>query len=572
MSEIKHILVVDDHFEMLEFLRSTLELADYECQVLAVPSAEEALLEIQLAQFDLLITDVRLPGMSGFDLVRRAKKRRPEMPVIMLTGYRSDQGQQEAEELGVYRYFGKPIDADVMLTTVQHALFGEPEPVEEAVVSDLPEVTMDVEVDLSPDTLKRLDSLLTDTGAMCVTLMAAGKVVHETGVDEGLDLQKMASVLTANWQNNLRLEDDLGGGELFSLQYQTGRNFELYTVNVGVHYLVSLFFDISAQRGRIGTVWMFVQRAVRDLLAVLPEPRFVDQSTAVTPSSSATPTKVTPPTKDTSLETNEEIELVPNEFAPDILPNLDLLAQLEEEKEDPVDEPLQLSAEEMAAFESLFTADTSISNTSSDLDSFWDEAITDSDEGGSQQALSLEDAQRLGLINFGGEVSTSVDAVPAKATPEPTKQTSPKPDVPEPEPLSSQQLADFEQLFATTEMMATSDADDFWDSAVASTDLSGGQQSGMSLAEAQKMGLVQIGGVAPAPTPTPPAQKEEAKEEPSLPELNKSELDAFASLFDDSGSKSVDLDAFWETASEEAPVESSQGISLEEARKRGLIP
>lgn len=571
MSEIKHILVVDDHFEMLEFLRSTLELADYECQVLAVPSAEEALLEIQLAQFDLLITDVRLPGMSGFDLVRRAKKRRPEMPVIMLTGYRSDQGQQEAEELGVYRYFGKPIDADVMLTTVQHALFGEPEPVEDAVVSDLPDVTMDVEVDLSPDTLKRLDSLLTDTGAMCVTLMAAGKVVHETGVDEGLDLQKMASVLTANWQNNLRLEDDLGGGELFSLQYQTGRNFELYTVNVGVHYLVSLFFDISAQRGRIGTVWMFVQRAVRDLLTVLPEPRFVEQSTAVTPSSSATPAKVTPPTKDTSLETNEEIELVPNEFAPDILPNLDLLAQLEEEKEDPVDEPLQLSAEEMAAFESLFTADTSISNTSSDLDSFWDEAITDSDEGGSQQALSLEDAQRLGLINFGGEVSTSADAVPAKATPEPTKQTDPKPDVPEPEPLSSQQLADFEQLFATTEMMATSDADDFWDSAVASTDLSGGQQSGMSLAEAQKMGLVQISGVAPAPTP-PPVQKEEAKEEPALPELGQSELDAFASLFDDSGSKSVDLDAFWETASEEAPVESSQGISLEEARKRGLIP
>jgi CheY-like chemotaxis protein len=71
MEEVKQILVVDDYFQMLEFLRSVLEFSHHEYQVLAVPSAEEGLLELRRTEFDLVITDVRLPGMSGFDRVRK---------------------------------------------------------------------------------------------------------------------------------------------------------------------------------------------------------------------------------------------------------------------------------------------------------------------------------------------------------------------------------------------------------------------------------------------------------------------------------------------------------------------
>ena len=78
MADVKKVLVVDDHFEMLELLRSMLELSNEEYEVLAVPSAEEGWLEMQRTPFDLVITDVRLPGMSGFDFVRRMRKRRRE--------------------------------------------------------------------------------------------------------------------------------------------------------------------------------------------------------------------------------------------------------------------------------------------------------------------------------------------------------------------------------------------------------------------------------------------------------------------------------------------------------------
>ena len=74
MADAKQILVVDDHFEMLEFLRSMLELSNQDCEVRAVPSAEEGTLEITRTKFDLVISDVRLPGMSGFEFIRRLRQ------------------------------------------------------------------------------------------------------------------------------------------------------------------------------------------------------------------------------------------------------------------------------------------------------------------------------------------------------------------------------------------------------------------------------------------------------------------------------------------------------------------
>ncbi|MCB0007338.1 MAG: response regulator, partial [Anaerolineales bacterium] len=105
MSETKQILVVDDHFEMQDFLRSMLELSGRNYDVIAVPSAEEGWLELRRRSFSLMMTDLRLPGMSGLDLIRRARQLQGDLPVIMITAYGTPQGRQEARELGVLRYF-----------------------------------------------------------------------------------------------------------------------------------------------------------------------------------------------------------------------------------------------------------------------------------------------------------------------------------------------------------------------------------------------------------------------------------------------------------------------------------
>ncbi len=116
------ILVIDDHFEILDMLRSLLELASPGCRVVTVPSAEEALLELRQAQCDLVISDVRLPGMDGLEFVRRVKSLRPETPLVMMSAFASEERQAIAAELGVVQFFPKPLDMNALLSVVQSVL------------------------------------------------------------------------------------------------------------------------------------------------------------------------------------------------------------------------------------------------------------------------------------------------------------------------------------------------------------------------------------------------------------------------------------------------------------------
>lgn len=116
------VLVIDDHFEILEMLRSLLQLASPGCRVLAVPSAEEALLELGQMPIDLVICDVQLPGMNGLEFVRRARQRQPGTPLIMMSAYASAERTQEANGLGVVRFFPKPLDMEALLAIVHDVL------------------------------------------------------------------------------------------------------------------------------------------------------------------------------------------------------------------------------------------------------------------------------------------------------------------------------------------------------------------------------------------------------------------------------------------------------------------
>lgn len=116
------ILVIDDHFEILDMLRSLLELASPGCRVVTVPSAEEALLELRQAQCDLVISDVRLPGMDGLEFVRRVKALRPDTPLVMMSAFASEERQAIAAELGVVQFFPKPLDMNALLSVVQSVL------------------------------------------------------------------------------------------------------------------------------------------------------------------------------------------------------------------------------------------------------------------------------------------------------------------------------------------------------------------------------------------------------------------------------------------------------------------
>ncbi len=391
MEDVKQVLVVDDYFQMLEFLRSVLEFSHHEYQVLAVPSAEEGLLELRRTEFDLVITDVRLPGMSGFDLVRKVKDLNPEIPIIMITGYSSEQGKKEADELGVKRYFKKPLDPDELLATVHSVLYGtaeiEPERVEEVETADL-----------SSDVQRRLETLRSDTGARYVMLSSAeGDILYDGGAGQALDLQSLVIGITDSMQASFRLAAQLESSEPFTIQYQAGQKFDMYLANLGLDYFLAIFFDSEVRRGRLGTIWVFAQRAINDLQGLLAgqesavsEP--IEQSEAPTPPPAITSTKTNPPKTD-DKETSNPLTSSPEA----VVEPVDVIDEESDIESTQEVEPLTL-----ADIQAYLGIEATTDGESIDLDSFWNEALEDTAEGSADgSGMSLDEARKQGLISTG---------------------------------------------------------------------------------------------------------------------------------------------------------------------------
>lgn len=114
------ILVVDDEASIRDLLSKTLALADYEVETAA--DAADALNRIRAVPYDLMIADLRMPGMDGLTLIRQAKRIRAELPVIIITGYSSEASAIEAVNLGAAGYLRKPFRVPEVLAAAAKAL------------------------------------------------------------------------------------------------------------------------------------------------------------------------------------------------------------------------------------------------------------------------------------------------------------------------------------------------------------------------------------------------------------------------------------------------------------------
>ena len=128
-SDRPRILVVDDEEAVRDLLAKTLTMADYEAETAADGPA--ALDRLRAAEYDLLITDLKMPGMDGLSVIREARRLRPDLAVIIITGYSTEASAIEAINLGVAGYLTKPFRLPRILATTARAL-GEPMPAAEA--------------------------------------------------------------------------------------------------------------------------------------------------------------------------------------------------------------------------------------------------------------------------------------------------------------------------------------------------------------------------------------------------------------------------------------------------------
>src|SRR5579872_1886799 len=114
------VLVVDDEATIRDLLSKTLALAEYDVDMAS--DGRTALDRLRIIPYDLLITDLKMPGVDGLTVIREARRLKADLPVIIITGFSNEASAIEAVNLGVSGYLTKPFRVPRVLAAASKAL------------------------------------------------------------------------------------------------------------------------------------------------------------------------------------------------------------------------------------------------------------------------------------------------------------------------------------------------------------------------------------------------------------------------------------------------------------------
>jgi len=120
MSALRKVLVVDDDPVVGKSFDRVLSGKGY--AVITASNAQEALNKLDAEDYDVVFTDIKMPGMSGLEMAERVKERRPWLPVVIVTGYGSPDNEARAEAAGVSGFLRKPLSPEMIEGSAQKAL------------------------------------------------------------------------------------------------------------------------------------------------------------------------------------------------------------------------------------------------------------------------------------------------------------------------------------------------------------------------------------------------------------------------------------------------------------------
>jgi CheY-like chemotaxis protein len=298
MAEDKRVLIVDDEEKVVFFLRESLEELGGGFTIGTAGSAEEALEKIESHSYDLVISDLRMPGIDGLQLMERVKQRHPDTRFILMTAYGSDEVEARAHSLEVYDYIAKPFHVSDLLTVTRQAL---------ADVAASEESGVALPSDQTDAVNRALSNLRFEVGAQCALLAdVQGHIVSDVGITQGLETGTLIPLVAGGLTRVSGIAQYLQDEETFTLHCYEGKKYDIYSTSVGDDLFLTLIFDRRKQPSRIGMVWLYAKRTIRDLLKALYglEDETEDETSAPEESPEAEGT----PTEPEDLERQEMIE------------------------------------------------------------------------------------------------------------------------------------------------------------------------------------------------------------------------------------------------------------------------
>lgn len=113
------VLIVDDEVALANTLAQRLKMRDLQVQI--AYNGEEALSRLTLEEPDVMVLDLRMPGMDGMDVLKEVKKTHPHIQVIILTGHGTDKEEEEAKILGGFCFLKKPAEIETLAAKIKGA-------------------------------------------------------------------------------------------------------------------------------------------------------------------------------------------------------------------------------------------------------------------------------------------------------------------------------------------------------------------------------------------------------------------------------------------------------------------
>ena len=118
----RHILVIDDDELVSEYLGALLEAESYDVMVLNEPMAALEYFKAHRDYFDLIVTDQIMPGITGVEIAQSILELRPDLPVLLITGYSEKISAENAESFGLSGFFPKPINENLFLDRINNLI------------------------------------------------------------------------------------------------------------------------------------------------------------------------------------------------------------------------------------------------------------------------------------------------------------------------------------------------------------------------------------------------------------------------------------------------------------------
>jgi len=269
------VLVVDDAPQICKALSDVLSASGY--TVRTAPSGERALQIMESSEFDLMITDLKMSGMSGMDLIAQVKERAPHLSIVILSGYGDMDDVIKAMRVGITDYLKKPFSIDEVLDVVKRevkksqARAAVAPAASPASVEAQPEARpARVYIFSRPDLDKievSLSKLRAQTAAESVLLLEeAGYVIAAKGMVSDADVQALSSLIVGGRSMSNQLASLLGEGDGFAMNYLEGQRVSVYTTGLGQ----SLFLVVVVPKGtKQGVVWLYAREAATEIEAIV---------------------------------------------------------------------------------------------------------------------------------------------------------------------------------------------------------------------------------------------------------------------------------------------------------------